>query len=572
MLAEFIIDFVFHVRHTKLLSFPFSTPPSFGQSLKRKWQGTTGMPLPKKLRTSDPIESAIVATERNSSKKEQCAMVVEKDKVVEVEAQNLKLGNMTVVNQSSEVVLAQPMTTVPLHPDDEIDIDNMTVNDLRKELRKRQLGTAGRKAELQARLREHLAEESKQLDDAWTSKHSAVATSTNSDQMKVSNHSENDGVNRKNVNEMDIMENAYETTANNKVVIDEPAKTNTSTANSKVIDALAESDAMTKEVSKPMNGYVKQQAPKSALKPSKYNPSVIEKPSSSAAMPTKVSDSSTNSINRPTVASDPISKGTQLQSSSITKVPSSLALKTPGGTSFKSAKAGGPGSAILFEKKIAHSAATEARKARLAEMRQKVSAILSILFPFSVTSPNSLAFFIQLVQPNAATVGSSTEPSSHSKYAVVSTLKKMPSSSALGESKSSILTKMREKAAAEKNENVLNAPPSKSAGTMEHTSSTSVNRVQLQTSSQPATAQGSMALKSILDPANKPIVAEPIKMPSPKKNDEKPLSPMQTYEMSDREEESDSESESDDDGNQRPKKVVSNTNLWQLILLFVAHI
>lgn len=131
----------------------------------------------------------------------------------------------------------------------------------------------------------------------------------------------------------------------------------------------------------------------------------------------------------------------------------------------------------------------------------------------------------------------------------------MPSSSALGESKSnSILTKMREKAVAEK----LNAPPPKSAGNVEHTSSTtSVNRVQLQSSSQPSTAQGSMALKSILDPANKPIVAEPVKIPSPKKKDEKPLSPMQTYEMSDREEESDSESESDDDGNQRPKKVVS---------------
>jgi len=172
------------------------------------------------------------------------------------------------------------------------------------------------------------------------------------------------------------------------------------------------------------------------------------------------------------------------------------------------------------------------------------------------------------VQPNAATVGSSTEPSSHSKYAVVSTLKKTTSSSALGESKSnSILTKMREKAAAEKNENLLNAPPTKSAGYVEHTSSTtSVNRVQLQTSSQPATAQGSMALKSILDPANKPIVAELIKMPSPKKKDEKPLSPMQTYEMSDREEESDSESESDDDGNQRPKKVVSNTSFLQLTL------
>lgn len=354
------------------------------------------MPLPKKLRTSDPIESAIVAMERNSFKKEQCAMV-EKDKVVEVKAQNLKLRTMTktVVNQSSEVAFAQPMTTMPLHPDDEIDVDDMTVNDLRKELRKRQLGTAGRKAELQARLREHLAEESKLREDVWTSKLTAVATSTHSDQMKVSYYYEN----RKNVNEMDIvMENADETTANDKVVIDEPAKTNTSTANIKVIDPPEESDAMTKEVSKPTNGFVKQQAPKSALKPSKYNPSVIEKPSnhddtktvsredsSSAAIPTKISDSSTNSINRPTVASDPFSKVTQLQSSvPKTKVPSSLAQKTPGGTSFKSAKVGGPGSAILFEKKTAHSAATEARKARLAEMRQKVSALYLYYFHFLI--------------------------------------------------------------------------------------------------------------------------------------------------------------------------------------------
>lgn len=309
--------------------------------------------------------------------------------VEKVEAQNLKLITMmkTVVNQSSEVAFAQPMTTMPLHPDDKIDIDSMTVNELRKELRKRQLGTAGRKAELQARLREHLAEESKLREDVWTSKLSVVAASTHSDQIKVSYYSEN----RKNLNEMDIvMENADETTPNNKVVIDEPAKTNTSTANSKVIDPRAESDAMTKEVSKPTNRYVKQHAPKSALKPSKYSPSVIEKPShhddtktvsredsTSAAMPTKISDSSTNSINRPTIASDPSSKGTQK-----TKVPSSHAQKTPGGTSFKSAKAGGPGSAILFEKKIAHSAATEARKARLAEMRQKVSALYLYYFHF----------------------------------------------------------------------------------------------------------------------------------------------------------------------------------------------
>lgn len=81
--------------------------------------------------------------------------------------------------------------------------------------------------------------------------------------------------------------------------------------------------------------------------------------------------------------------------------------------------------------------------------------------------------------------------------------------------------------------------------------------------------QGSMALKSILDPANKPTVAELTKQPSPKKQEEKPLSPMQTYEMSDREEESDSESESDEDDNQRPKKVIPDwaqkTNLHRAL-------
>jgi hypothetical protein len=179
----------------------------------------------------------------------------------------------------------------------------------------------------------------------------------------------------------------------------------------------------------------------------------------------------------------------------------------------------------------------------------------------------------QMVQPNGASASSATEPPPHSKYAVSSTLKKMASSSTLGESKpNSTLIKMREKAAAEKNiENAQTAPPTKPRGTVEHNSSATssstntVNRVpSTQTLPQPSTAQWPTALKSILDPANKPIVSEPTK-PSPKKREEKPLSPMQTYEMSDREEDSDSGSESDEDENQRPKKSVSEiSNAWHL--------
>ncbi len=162
----------------------------------------------------------------------------------------------------------------------------------------------------------------------------------------------------------------------------------------------------------------------------------------------------------------------------------------------------------------------------------------------------------------------------------------MASSSTLGESKpNSILIKMREKAAAEKNVESAMAAPAKPPGTAKHIGSTNPlsirienHLLQVQTSSRPTTTQSPSALKSILDPANKPTVLEPVK-PSPKKQEEKPLSPMQTYEMSDREEDSDSESESDGDENQRPKKsvcynvhfhlrslVISSSDLMRLIL------
>lgn len=145
----------------------------------------------------------------------------------------------------------------------------------------------------------------------------------------------------------------------------------------------------------------------------------------------------------------------------------------------------------------------------------------------------------------------------------------MASSSKAGKSKpNDIMAKMREKAAAEKNtENVAPMKPTESAKHASMTASkptTKKRGPQVETSatsSQPGLKPSSTALKSILDPANKPSpVKESTKKPSQKKPVvEKPLSPMQTYEMSDREADSDSESESDEEEyeRQRPKKAVS---------------
>ncbi|KAL3767434.1 hypothetical protein ACHAW5_004827 [Stephanodiscus triporus] len=548
------------------------------EGLKRKWQGFTGMPVPKKLRTSESADNAPVKNESDISKNVSSA----KDEVVMAvveEEQHQMPRNMikTAVKmaRADQAPATDPPAPMPPHPDDNVDIDSMTVNDLRRELRKRQLGTAGRKAELQARMRTHLAKEMKLREESWASKYTVAVeevTSTQVNHFNISDDSGKSGVHSKDVNEMDVvMEDATESAVANMendlgLVVTEPSVKKTDMSSSKASDHPGEIMATAKEVAQPTNCYpstaLKKQAPKSALKASKYNPSSIKstpqlddvKPTSepmrsslanehppTATIPTKISDSSTASTNNSIVIPDPTFKGTQLQSSvSKAKASSTLAYKTPGGSALKTAKLGGSGSAMLLEKKKAHSAASEARKARLAEMRQK------------------------MVQPNGASTSSATEPPFHSKYAVSSTLKKMASSSTLGESMpNSTLIKMREKAAAEKNiENALTAPPTKPRGIVEHNTSTTssstntANRVpQTQTLSQPSTAQWPTALKSILDPANKPIVSEPRK-PSPKKREEKPLSPMQTYEMSDREEDSDSGSESDEDENQRPKKSV----------------
>jgi len=495
------------------------------EGMKRKWEGFTGVPVPKKLRTSEadmvPVREENAIPNQHSVATEAAANPVAKSKVAAT---------------AKKVAPA----TMPPHPDDKINVDRMLVNDLRKELRRRGLIGTGRKAELQARLKQHLAEAKRERDAKWAANYAVKKKEVQIKHVKIGN-----GENRslKNKGEMDVvMEDASEASANTKI---EPEG----------VKPLKKAPVKPTIVGTMQNNAMKNQAPKSALKPSKYastivqsstqihdvKPAVNPEPSSSAEdelLAHKVSDSSSESSYEVAVGSKSTTTSKLMQASEEKgKVSSTLAPTAPGGSAFK-AKVGGTGSAKLLEKKKAHAAAMEARKARMAEMRQKA-------------------------KPSAANVSSATKPSpSHSKYAVSSTLKKMASGSTLGESKSNdIRAKMREKAAADKNTENMVAPPTKPAGLLKQGSSSSISVTSslstVKQVSQMATykpAPKSTALKSILDPSNRPAVSpstsEPVK--------EKPLSPIQTYEMSDREEES-SESESDSDDEyerQRPKKSI----------------
>jgi hypothetical protein len=139
----------------------------------------------------------------------------------------------------------------------------------------------------------------------------------------------------------------------------------------------------------------KKQAPKSALKPSKYPSSVIESttqladitpapepvvtksfvsepsPCPKQLIPNKVSNSSTESSTSSSAVPNSTFKKSVLQSSaSKSTAPSSFLHKSPGPSAYRSG--GGAESTKLLQKKQAISEAAEARKARMAEMRQKV--------------------------------------------------------------------------------------------------------------------------------------------------------------------------------------------------------
>jgi len=368
--------------------------------LKRKWEGFTGVPVPKKLRTSEPIHNEQLIAKANEvplvqniqtsvieEEEEQQIMIPTTDPMVTTE--------ITEQTTSSE---APTPPTMPPHPDDKINIDNMTVNDLRKELKKRQLATGGRKVELQERLREYLAEATAQREMEWASKFAievaAEDKSVPKKQVQISDS--NGGDCNEDVNAMDVVIEDEEV-ANDSENIKSAAVVNKQEVNPVPVVKM---ETVTDQVAQSSNSHsavvAKKQAPKSALKPSKYPSSIIEsttlldytmpapepvvprtfvrEPSPAGPkqlIPNKVSNSSTeSSTNTSTVPSSTFKKSVLQSSASKSTAPASFLHKSPGPSAYRSG--GGAESTKLLQKKQAISEAAEARKARMAEMRQKV--------------------------------------------------------------------------------------------------------------------------------------------------------------------------------------------------------
>lgn len=514
------------------------------ESLKRRWEGFTGAPVPKRLRPSEPVNPPGEKEKKNPN---------------QTSATELKKANAVILKKTAS-------TTMPPHPDDKINVDIMPFNELRKELRKRQLKAVGKKHELRARLKQYFAVAKQKREADWAARYSVKKAETQ--MMQVKNSRDDKCGSYNDVKEIDaVMEDAIDAGASMENSLPHTGKLVKNASLEKL-----KSEMSSKLAGVPNYAMKKQVPPKSALKPSKYtssfsqsNPNLDDaKPMMKEYMPapkqvpTKISDSPIETSKSSVV----ISNSTMIKPSQMgvqkPKISSTLAQTTNPGRPIFKAKTGG-GSMKLLEKKKAHARANEERKKRMAEMRQKAKPIVS-------------------------SVGSTTKQlTSQSKYAVP--LTKMASCSNLGESKpNSILAKMREKAAAEKNtDHAVNNPPTKQIGvkqavvvkhssSMSSLSSTSQHSKAMMTSKP---AFKSTALKSILDPANKPSMSKSTKLDVGKsvvvESKEKSLPPLQTYEMSDREEESDSESESDEEDyeRQRPKKTIPvwahKTNLFRAL-------
>jgi len=467
------------------------------EGMKRKWEGFTGVPLPKKLRKSvDPPASS------------------ENDGVASNSAAKITaVPTRAVVKKTSTTLPA----TVPVHADDKLDVDIMIVNNLRKELKKRGLNTAGRKADLQKRLRAYLAESRQKREAEWAARVKKAEVQVQAARMQGQQQQKSrDAVMQ------DVEEDEEE--SNVEKAVKRPMATATRSAlnSSKYAFSVKRSANLEETITKAKDS----------------------SPAPKLANPIKVSEESSDAK-----ASSSTTAATQ---SSVQKTKLSALAGTPGGAAFKTTPSSGAGSAKLLEKKKHHAAQSEARKARMAEMRQKAK----------------------------PTVGSATKPPS--TYAASAALKKMASSSTLGQSKSNdILAKMREKAAAEKKgdpvaiklETQKKPPTVAIGGPLRHDSSM-------------VAKQGSMASSASTKKVTKFVPLKPVaavkpsptsshhksalrlkalqnsqsanKPPAAVKPVEKPLSPKQTYEMSDREEEeSDSESDSDSEyERQRPKKTI----------------
>mmetsp|Transcript_20187 Transcript_20187/g.40772 ORF Transcript_20187/g.40772 Transcript_20187/m.40772 type:complete len:587 (-) Transcript_20187:159-1919(-) len=466
------------------------------EALKRKWVESVGVPIPKKLKTSH-----MYPAEPESA-----------------------ASNTTNFEKSTEQLPEPPAkksttnSDIPKHPDDELDVDAMIVADLRVELRKRGLDTKGRKKELQARLLSYLEEAKAKRATERATRHCRPNTVESS------------------------KSNAFETESDKHVKFGQP-KTGECEKEAQGMEHVAggqkvvseeanNEDSQLKPVKDDPLGESKRPAPKSAIKPSKYcNPIVTTAPqniSKATTAPTKSNVFVQNDDHTTTNTNS----NSSVHSNSTAPMTKSTLLSTPNGNRTKIGVAGSAKEIMkkkFDEKQSARKAKLEeirnqsARKAKLEEIRNK-----------SKVATN-------------ATSNSSTLPSASEK------LRGMALNST-SKTQSSHYSELRKKMAAQKaagtattsTKNIPEVPKPHSA--MKQVAPSPLYKKPSANAPTDQKELNPAVLQSLVDPANKP-----------RQHEQKPLSPMQTYEMSDRESESESEEESDDESERKPKKTVP---LW----------
>ncbi|KAL3795322.1 hypothetical protein HJC23_009495 [Cyclotella cryptica] len=479
------------------------------EGIKRKWEELTGVPVPKRLKTDEFHQSK---TGKATSP------------IVPPAA---SVSSISSTAASATSTASATFNTSELE-DGSLDPSTMNYNDIRRELKKRGIPSNGKKIELSERLRHALVLEEDKARREKATKKKEEEPRTGWEQAVVADGAQNsETVKDSTMNKVEVVADSAENKGDSKI------------------------DAVKTIVSK------QPPAPRSALKPSKYARADLSNApavKSSPYVPTSISKpdqtvngTATSEPPKATMLPSKISSGSDDSSNSNTSKVSAAFKPTTSSTqstpSLKSTAAngssiGGSSSAVkLLEKKKAIAETKEARMAKYAEMREKA-------------------------KMGKAAVGSASKSySSNSNVgALVSKLKSGIATSAVSsETKPNpIIAKMREKAAAGKS-SAQSAPSAPSSQTIKPTAiaaasvtSSSVSSFKQgspQMKSTQHSAVKTTALKHIIDPANKIL--------SPKRKiEEKPLSPMQTYEMSDRDEESDSEEDSEEEYDDKPKKTI----------------
>ncbi|KAL7516723.1 hypothetical protein ACHAWX_001708 [Stephanocyclus meneghinianus] len=341
------------------------------EGIKRKWEEFTGVPVPKRLKTDEFHQSTkgtpplVAATE-----------------TVSATAPTATITASSTVN-SSEL------------GEGSVDLSIMNYNDIRRELKKRGIPSNGKKIELSERLRHALVlEEDKARREKTIKKKEAPITG--SQQVVVDGGAKNgETVTDSIINEVEEIVDSAEGKRDGKT--DAPTTT------------IEETDPM-----KTVKTVVSKQTPvpRSALKPSKYaradfsNVSAINSSpyvstsiskldqtanvattsvlSKDALLPCKISSGSNDSSNSDSSNVSAASKPTTSSSQSTPSVKS---------TTVNGSSIGGSYSAVkLLEKKKAIAETKEARMAKYAEMREKVS-VLSELWLVSEFFTQEIASF-----------------------------------------------------------------------------------------------------------------------------------------------------------------------------------